>query len=64
MVTGGEIMLRCRANALLLPPKSAICHGNLGWGAFVVTVVTRRLFTSEKLNQAHPVRKASAVALF
>jgi hypothetical protein len=52
MVTEGEIMLRCRANALLPQQKSFIRRGNLGWGAFVVTIVTQCLFTSEKLNQA------------
>ena len=64
MVTRHEIMLRGRANALLLLLKSAICRDNLRWRACAVTCVTRCSFGSEKLNQAHPALLVPAVALF
>ena len=64
MVTGGEIILRRRANALLPPRKSANRHGNLGWGVCIVAMASCGFCDSEKLNQAHPARKAPAVALF
>jgi hypothetical protein len=64
MVTAAEIMLRGRANALLRIRNSVIHKSNLGWGAFVVTTVTRCSSATEKLNQAHLVRKVLVVALF
>ena len=63
MVTGGEIILRKGAKALPWPSKSAKHDGNLRWGACIVIPTMLGFVTTEKLNQAHPARKVSAVAL-
>ena len=64
MVTGGEIILRSAAKPLLYRSKSATRCGNLRWGACIVVFAMCGFVTTEKLNQAHPIRKVLAVALF
>jgi hypothetical protein len=55
MGTGGEIILRRSANALLPPLKSANPCGNLGCGVCIVAFAQCSFGIPEKLNQAHLV---------